>query len=355
MISPSLPFPIASQRRPLAPKAFTLPRFGNTPLESAQPEKPIPTVHTDTLKITRPSGKTLSLRRWWPLGSNIEERPKTGPTVLVVPGYGGRTGWGAKLAEKLLSSHPLMYGVNIPYLDIDPAQREPLKHTQDLMAYIQEAAQWAHEEHKGPIIFISTSLGALATTHLLGAPQQSFPTDRAVFIAPAYRPAPHLLSTRFYTRLIWNKARAMMGLKPQNITVKNQDAPTASHPTQKKKKTESYTLSPTMVLQMLSLAYGRTFQKVQAMTTPTLIVIPEDDKTCSTQAMQHAFELLGSQQKGLLVVPKGRHNMVMDPEMDPASEQIRDWLLSLEPRWEKFQLPAHHDPKDSSPNPTAFG
>lgn len=346
--------PIASQREPIrAPlplKPLFSPRFGHTPSE-----KPIPTVQTDTLEITRPSGKKLSLRRWWPLDSDIESRPKSGPTVLVVPGYGGRTGWGAKLAEKLLPSHPLMYGVNIPYLDIDPAQREPLKRTRDLITHLQEAAQWANEQHGGPITFISTSLGALATTHLLGDPQQSFPTERAVFIAPAYRPAPHLLSTRFYTRLFWNKARSMMGLKPKNITVKNQDAPTASHPTPKKKRTESYTLSPTMVLQMLSLAYGRTFQKIQAITTPTLIIIPEDDKTCSTQAMKDAFERLGSQQKGLLMVPKGRHNMVMDPEMDPASEQIRDWLLGLEPQWKKIELPALSSPKNEPPTPTAFG
>jgi alpha-beta hydrolase superfamily lysophospholipase len=248
--------------------------------------------------------------------------------VLVVPGYGGRTGWAAPLAEKLLPSHPLVYGLNLKAMDADPAERMPFNGADDLMAEIREALAALRQAHRGPITLVSTSVGGLLST--LVASERPEGLSSLVLIAPAWRPSRDLVNPLIYLQSAGRWVLQRMGLrKGKHFTLPNVEpvaAPAGTDPA-KAKRENAMVVTPGMMLSFLKTAYfKRIFKQMGQITLPTLVVVPGQDKMCSPESMRTGFAALGSTQKQIVELPQARHNLIRDAEIGPLSDSIAQWL-----------------------------
>lgn len=310
-----------------APDMLTLTTPQSPPAAASTETEPEKRVNSDTFTVKTPSGKTLTLRRWWPLGTDPGNIPAKGPAVLIIPGYGGRTGWAAPLAEKILARHPLIYGLNLSCFDGDLTQRTPLKHTQDLLDEIKEGVEWVKKSHDGPVRLVSTSLGALAATHVVAKNPNLI--DGLVLIAPAYRAAQNYLSPSFYLKTLVQKGMALLGLgKAKTISITSADLVQPDNlPKQiKRVKQDKCVLNAGLILMLLKLAYMGVFAKVKQIKVPTLMVVPGKDRMCSPDAMRNGFNKLTSTDKEMVEFPDARHNLVMEAEMLPLADKISQWL-----------------------------
>lgn len=297
-------------------------------LDAAAALKADSPVNSEVFEAKAPSGRKLSLRKWWAKGTEASDLPKKGPAILIVPGYGGRTGWGAPLAAKVLERHPLMYGVNISALEADLTKRTPLPSGKDLVNEIKDTVDWIHQTHGDSVYIVSTSLGALASTHAVADHPEN--VAGLVLIAPAYRGHPSFISPMFYIKSFVRKGlEALRIMKPKEISLKNMEGPAdpKGMPANiKPAKQEKFVLGTGLILSLLRLAYSGIYGKIRRIQVPTMVVVPGKDKMCSPDAMRKAFETLGSQDKRLAEYPTGRHNIVREAEMDSLSTEISDWL-----------------------------
>lgn len=292
-------------------------------------KQPAPRVHleNESFEKTSLSGKPLSMRQWWPLGQSKPAIQKGQSPILLIPGYGGRTGWGAPLADGLLKEHPHVYGLNLPQLDGDTAVRKPFEGSESLIEEVQEAIKTLAKEHEAPVTVIATSIGAvLATLATANDPEK---TKRLVLIAPAFKPSLKFINPLTMASSLWSGALKMLGFKKKGsfkIKGAEEDIGKAKGD-DGQKKNHGMAITPGMLWSFLKVAYsGRAKRAAKTHTTPTLMIVAGQDKMTNPKSSKAIFDCLPAEKKQFMTLPTARHNLVRDEDIVEVTQHIQQWL-----------------------------
>ncbi len=329
------PFPTTSSNlgQPLNPSNASSKTLNSIHFEGLK-KQPAPRVHleSENFEKTNLSGKLLSMRQWWTLGKTKPEIKLGQSPVLLVPGYGGRTGWGAPLADGLLKGHPHVYGLNLPQLDGDPAVRQPFEGSESLIAEVQDAIATLEKEHRAPVIVVATSIGAvLATLATANAPEK---TKQLVLIAPAFKPSLKFINPLTMASSVWTGVSStlgkMLGFKKKgSFKIKGAEEDIGKAKGEDgQKKNHGMAITPIMLWSFLKVAYsGRAKQAAKNLNTPTLMMVAGQDKMTNPKASKAIFEAFPAPNKQFLTLPTARHNLVRDEDIVDVTRQIHAWLL----------------------------
>jgi alpha-beta hydrolase superfamily lysophospholipase len=325
------PFPTTSSNlgQPLNPSNASSNTLNSIHFEGLK-KQPAPRVHleNESFEKTSLSGKLLSMRQWWPLGQTKPEiKPGQSP-ILLVPGYGGRTGWGAPLADGLLKGHPHVYGLNLPQLDGDPAVRQPFEGSASLIQEVKDAIATLAKEHEAPVTVIATSIGGVLAT--LATAENPENTKQLVLIAPAFKPSLKFINPLTMASSLWTGTLKLLGFKKKGsfkLKGAEEDIGKAKGD-DGQKKNHGMAITPGMLWSFLKVAYsGRAKQAAKNLNTPTLMMVAGQDKMTNPKASKAIFEALPAPNKQFLTLPTARHNLVRDEDIVDVTRQIHAWLL----------------------------
>lgn len=283
--------------------------------------------NSESFFVMSPSGRSLRMRRWWPVDTDPKDLPEKGAALLIVPGLGGKTEWGTPMVSEFIKNHPLVYGMDTQSFGSDPTKKGHLNHRSDLVNEIKETVDWIKEKHGKNVYIIGVSLGGLAVTHLVAEHPQN--VAGVILISPAYRPARESFSPYFYLKSFVRMGLENLGLikrEPISMPYKDDTDMLAEAPAWLKEAKDQVSALTTRSLLQMFLMTWESFGKAKKVKVPVLGVIPEKDTICSPDAMLKGFQSMPSKDKEILTYKGAHHNIIFEKQVLFLSQTVNEWL-----------------------------
>lgn len=251
------------------------------------------------------------------------ETPDTGRALLFVPGLGGSVKGALDFLQLLLPYYSPIYGPDLRGFGLNPLET-PLFESRVILRDLTEFHEAVQLSTHASLTLCGISLGGVLATHLVTARPDLY--ERLILLAPAFRGHPKCFSTGYQVRNI--AGRMLQGRRhrtylPYGVEVLTRNAAILQDP--------HFTEAPPLALTIDFLLSVKALcaearKKASRIQTPTLMVIPGQDKVCDPPAMREAFRCLpDSTPKLCLEYPDAFHDVLFEEEHRDIAEQIKNW------------------------------
>lgn len=241
------------------------------------------------------------------------EFPGRAPTILALHGYCGSPAEVGLVSEV---ARDLGLGVRVPVLPGHGTRPSELRRY-DFNAILSEVRPIFDEvRRKGPVILVGMSMGSLLATELC----LSAPGDVAglVYIANAFwlkKPFPG-------TVLRCTRDLGIPDFGMLKLTTDLGDA-------EARRTHVSYRIQPTALAASVEQAGDRLARELFRIHRPVLILHGAKDRVCPAKNARRASELLGTEDKRVVVFPASRHILCRDIEKSAVRAELEKYLRRI--------------------------